>query len=371
MAASERLKSAATASMRMVVSQALHQVPTSLWRRLFPKTELGFCYHAVSDASLPHIKHYPILGSAEFEADLDYLRRRFDFITYDQLVRRRDASSDVRDNSVILTFDDGFAECATVAAPILRRHGVDCVFFVITDLVDNSVPFRESVAALCIEAVCGSPIDRVEAIIHELGLDARLPSAPEQTSSGLGRLPLDIAGLDRETDRRLHPLLHWLLTIGEPDIDVLHQFCARLGVDPQGYLRKAAPYLTTDQIRQLRSDGFTIGAHSRSHRWLQDLSRADAEEDIVESCRIVRDITGQTSVPFAFPYFGGGLDRAWLAQLRRRHDFIGLFFDTDGLREDEPFVVQRVFGERLGHDRTLDAILRRAWSRRPAWRRHG
>ena len=63
------------------------------------------------------------------------------------------------------------------------------------------------------------------------------------------------------------------------------------------------------------------------------------------------------------------MDRAWLAQLRRQHDFIGLFFDTDGLREDEPFVVQRVFGERFGHDRTMDGILRRAWGRRPAWRR--
>jgi hypothetical protein len=73
-------------------------------------------------------------------------------------------------------------------------------------------------------------------------------------------------------------------------------------------------------------------------------------------------------VPFAFPYFGGDLDRSWLAELRGRHKFIGLFFDTDGLREDSSFVVQRVFAERLGQDSTLDEILRRAWARRSAWR---
>jgi len=46
-----------------------------------------------------------------------------------------------------------------------------------------------------------------------------------------------------------------------------------------------------------------------------------------------------------------------------------LFFDTDGVREDESFVVQRVFGERFSRDRTLDAILRRAWADPAAWRR--
>ena len=146
---------------------------------------------------------------------------------------------------------------------------------------------------------------------------------------------------------------------------------ARLGIEPQSYLQKVQPYLTTQQIRQLQADGFTIGAHSRSHQRLQGLPRDEAEREIVESCRIIRDITGQSSVPFAFPYFGGELDRAWLRRMREQHDFIGLFFDTDGLREDEPFVVQRVFGERFGPDRTMDAILRRAWARRPAWRRRG
>jgi peptidoglycan/xylan/chitin deacetylase (PgdA/CDA1 family) len=183
--------------------------------------------------------------------------------------------------------------------------------------------------------------------------------------------PLEVAGLARQADRRLQPLLHWLLTVAPADLDLVNQLAARLGVEPEAYLQSVRPYLTTPQIRQLQADGFTIGAHSCSHRSLEDLSRADAEHEIVESCRIIRGVTGQTSVPFAFPYFGGGLDRAWLAQLRRQHDFIGLFFDTDGLREDAPFVVQRVFGERFGPDSTVDATLRRAWSRRRAWGRSG
>ncbi len=358
-------------AIQKVVNQSLRRVPLPVWRQLFPKSALGVCYHIVSDVKLPHVTHYPVLGTAAFEADLLYQKRTFSFVAYDQLAQRRRTGDAIRDNAVILTFDDGFAECATVVAPILRHHGAACVFFVITDLIDNAAVFRESEASLCITAIGKRPVEEVEGIVRELGLGVRLRPPPTSATSDAVRLPLEIAGLNGQTHRQLRPLLHWLLTIGAADAAPLRQLSRRLDIDPGEYVRTVRPYLTAQQIRQLRSDGFTIGAHSCSHRWLQDLPQAEAEQEIVESCRIVRDLTGQDEVPFAFPYFGGGLDRAWLAQLRQQNDFIGLFFDTDGLREDAPFVVQRVFGERIGEDRTLDAILRRAWARRSAWRRSG
>jgi hypothetical protein len=237
--------------------------------------------------------------------------------------------------------------------------------------IDNKVLFGESQAALCIDRILQLPIEEVEAIVDELGLGARIRPPSAAALLDPTRLPLDIADLGGAPDARLQPLLYWLLNGAKAEMEALGRLQARLGVEPEHYLRTVEPYLTTQQIRQLQSDGFTIGAHSCSHRRLQDLTRADAEREIVESCRLVRDITGQRSVPFAFPYFGGDLDRTWLAGLRAKHDFIGLFFDTDGLREDEPFVVQRVFGERFSPDRTLDAILRRAWARRPAWGKRG
>ena len=152
---------------RRAAGQILHAAPLVLWRKLVPKTELGVCYHVVSDNPVAHIKHYRLLDTQTFESDLDYLRRRFEFVTYADLIRRRTSASRARDNSVILTFDDGFAECATVIAPLLRRRGLRCVFFVITDLIDNQVLFRESAASLCIEAIIRMPIARVESIIAE------------------------------------------------------------------------------------------------------------------------------------------------------------------------------------------------------------
>jgi peptidoglycan/xylan/chitin deacetylase (PgdA/CDA1 family) len=358
------------AAGRILRAAPLYVAPLVLWRTLRPKTDLGICYHMVSDGPVRHLKHYRFLDTDTFESDLDHLDGHFEFVTYEELARRRASMMLKRRNSLILTFDDGFAECATVVAPILRRRGLRCVFFVITDLIDNQVLFRESAASLCIEAILQTPFDQVESIMVEFGRGAVLrPSPSDSLSEPTTTLPFGLADLDRNLDRRLLPLLRWLLQVPASEEPVVQRLLARLGFDSRGYLQKAQPYLTTRQLRQLHAAGFTIGAHSCSHRRLQDLSRTDAEREIVESCRIVRDITGQPSVPFAFPYFGAGLDRAWLAGLREQHDFIGLFFDTDGVREDEPCVVQRVFGERFSRDRSLDAILRRAWADPAAWRR--
>ena len=355
---------------RRAADQILHAAPLVLWRKLVPKPELGICYHVVADAAVPHIKHYRFLDPAAFEADLDYLSRHFEFIDYEELTRRRSALRAARGNSVILTFDDGFAECATVVAPILRRRGLRCVFFVVTDLIDNQVLFRESAAALCIEAIVRMPFAQVEAIAAELGLGARLQPIPGASlTEPTPTLPAGLAELAPDLDARLLPLLRWLLELPASEEALVAGLLARLGIDSRSYLEQVKPYLTREQIRQLHADGFTIGAHSLSHRRLQGLARAEAEHEILESCRIVRELTGQASVPFAFPYYGGGLERAWLARLRKQHDEVGLFFDTAGVSADEPFVVQRVFGERFTSDRSLDAILRRAWAHPAAWRR--
>ena len=364
------LARAARRAARGAAHRVLHAAPLGLWRWLVPKAAVGVCYHVVADGAVPHIRHYPFLDTAAFESDLNYLARHFAFVDYAQLARRRAAPAGPGDNAVILTFDDGFAECATVVAPLLRRRGLSCVFFVVTDLIDNRVLFRESATSLCIGAILRMPFAQVEAIVTELGLSARLRPGPGASlSQPTPTRAFGLADLDPNLDPRLVPLLRWLLLLPASEEPLARALLARLGVDAAGYLEQVKPYLTSEQLRQLHADGFTIGAHSCSHRRLQELSPAEAEREIVESCRIVRAITGQSSVPFAFPYSGGGLDRTWLAGLRERHEDLGLFFDTNGVCADEPFIVQRVFGERFTRDRTLDAILRRAWAHPAAWRR--
>ena len=341
--------------------RALPFVPLSLLQRTLPEAVLCPCYHMVSDVPVPHLKHYRFLELAEFELDLRYLESHFHYLSYEQIVESRSAVDRRANPAVCLTFDDGFAECFSVVRPVLLRHGATCIFFIITDLIDNRDAFFETRASLCVDAVLQRPIDEVEALFRDMGLQAKLRVAEDTFRNAV---PAEMARQWMTFEPRVRPMVIWLLMTQTEDAELVDQLCQRLGVNVDRYVRLRKPYLSSEQILQLRSDGFTIGAHSCSHRRLQTLSGQEAEREIVESCRVIRDLTGQASVPFAFPYFGSGLDRQWLGELRQRYPFIGLFFDTQGLRRDSSFVVQRMFGERIDETGSLDRVLRRAWLRK-------
>jgi peptidoglycan/xylan/chitin deacetylase (PgdA/CDA1 family) len=60
--------------------------------------------------------------------------------------------------------------------------------------------------------------------------------------------------------------------------------------------------MTTDQVRQLHDLGMTIGAHTRTHRRLTELSDEEARREILESCRRLGAIIREPIHTFAFPY---------------------------------------------------------------------
>jgi peptidoglycan/xylan/chitin deacetylase (PgdA/CDA1 family) len=332
--------------------------PVEVLRRVLPESVVCPCYHMVSDVSAPHLQHYDFLTPDEFERDLQALERHFSYVSYDDIVEQTPRNSR---GGMCLTFDDGFAECYSKVRPILMRRRASCIFFVITDLIDNQAVFLETQASLCVDALLRRSTEEVEAIVCDLALTARISAADEAFRK---TAPPGMAQKWAKFERRLRPLLVWALTISPAEAPMLDRLARRLGVDAAAYVQEVKPYLSSEQILGLRSDGFTIGAHTCSHRLLSSLTREEAEWEIVESCRRIHELTGQPSVPFAFPYWGGGLDRVWLERLRQRHPFIGLFYDTQGLRRDAPFVVQRFFGERIDGEGSMERLLRRAWARK-------
>jgi len=164
-------------------------------------------------------------------------------------------------------------------------------------------------------------------------------------------------------------VIQWLKELRLPDEDTINEVCRILGVDWETFLGENQPYLTISQIQQMHAEGFTIGAHTITHRKLKDLSDAEIEEEIVESCLVIQEITGQEIVPFSFPHSAFGIDRSLLSYIRAMHSFVGLLFDTKGVRKDENFIVNRVWAEQpLTPERKLHSlpeVLRNAYQE--AW----
>lgn len=73
-------------------------------------------------------------------------------------------------------------------------------------------------------------------------------------------------------------------------------------------------YLTWDQIRQLKREGVTIGAHSHSHASLPALSPDQAHQDLETSLRRFEAELGERPALFAYPF--GEWDAMSLALVR-------------------------------------------------------
>ncbi len=313
--------------------------------RLIQRDVIGLVYHLVSDEAPDHVRNlYPLKTPREFESDVDYVKARFPIVSYEGAAKARRGEGRLKPDSILFTVDDGFRECITEIAPILKRHDVPAVFFVCTDFLDNRHLSYRSKVSLCIEKAKSFPAVQLEMIRREM-----------------------------ENGKRKHTDFNpWLLSLSCNEEDTINRVCERLGIDVAEYLKSRKPFLTTEDVRALSKEGFVIGAHSKRHSDFRRLSREEMEREIVDSCNAVREITGQGEVPFAFPFEGAGVDREFLGGLRKTHPFLGLLFDTHGFRPDVPFVVNRIWadppGSRDNSDSNLPYLFRRAFRRYLLWR---
>ncbi len=86
-------------------------------------------FHRVNDA-------YPAdpltVTNRKFEEFVRFFGRYFDVIPLTELLRRLEKGEDLK-RTLAITFDDGYRGNATMAAPILERHGQRACFFVTTN----------------------------------------------------------------------------------------------------------------------------------------------------------------------------------------------------------------------------------------------
>ena len=102
------------------------------WNR---KRVIFLCYHGVTERATrgPHDPHGIHVRHHLFEAQLDYLRRHYHITTLREYLAARNEGRSLPDYSVVLTFDDGFRNFLTAAAPRLAARGIPASLFIITD----------------------------------------------------------------------------------------------------------------------------------------------------------------------------------------------------------------------------------------------
>lgn len=294
-------------------------LPLSLIKRSFSGVPIGFFYHIISDAYVPHVSNiFSYRGINKFEEDVVFLKRNFDLLSYGELVAHLIDKKPFPKRPAFVSFDDGLREVFDYARPVLKKHNIPCVFFLTTDFLDNKEMFFRHKASLCLD---------------------RLKNCSQKTLVEVFNIIKQRISVTVKSKDKAKAILRGC-DFGHPT--VIDAIGRALGIDFADYLRSVKPYMTSDEIKVMLSEGFEIGSHGRNHNPLDRVPHKELAREIYESSLFLDKRFGVDKVGFSFPFSAKGIDLDWLKNIQSVNRSIGLFFGSDGIGLQKGPLIDRI-----------------------------
>jgi peptidoglycan/xylan/chitin deacetylase (PgdA/CDA1 family) len=250
------------------------------------------------------------VDARRFEQQMRLVNRWFRVIPLTEAVRRL-AERSLPPRAACITFDDGYADSAAVALPILQRHGVSATFFVASGFLDGGCMWNDAV----IEVVRNAPGERLN----------------------LGRAGFGVLDIGCPVRRR---------AVIDMLIDTLKYLPPAERIDRiKRMARRFTPtMLSSDQLIALHRAGMEIGAHTVSHPILASISNAEARAEIAGGRARLQDIIQADVAMFAYPNGKPGQDfEERHAAMLRSQGFVGAVTTAWGAARagTDPFYLPR------------------------------
>ena len=218
---------------------------------------------------------------ALFERQLRLLKRFYTVLPLPVALQRLQDGS-LPQRAACITFDDGYADNAEHALPLLQQYGLHATFFIATGYLNGGQMWNDRV----IDAVREAPGATLD--LRDLGLDCLPLASLAQRRAAIEHVLGKLKYLPFEQRQRLA-------------VDIRR----RAG----GAMRTMAPaMLTTFQLQRLHAAGMGIGAHTVSHPILAALSDRAARNDIANGKRELEQLLQAPVTLFAYPNGKAGRD---------------------------------------------------------------
>lgn len=176
--------------------------------------------------------------------------------------------------ALVITFDDGYADNAEIALPLLLRHGLVGTFFVSTGFLDGGRMWNDTV---------------IETLRRTSRADVDL------AEFGLGAMPLGAPDQRRRAIEALLPKIKYLSPPGRQEALARLQELASAPPLPEG------PMMTSDQVRQLHHSGMEVGGHTVYHPILAVLPDTEARDEIANGQARLQELIDAPVNVFAYP----------------------------------------------------------------------
>lgn len=217
-----------------------------------------------------------------FYEQIDFLKKNYSLLTVEEFCECFTRRKKLPPKSVVLTFDDGYADNYHEALPILESLKAQALFYITTSNLDTD------------KELWWDELERILLGPHSL------PDSIETLNAGETlRFPTSSSAERSSSYNSLHPYLKYAHP--EERNKMLELLRESAGIGPNG--RETHRLMTTEELRHLsNSHGAVIGAHTINHPSLSVLSYKQQWQEIAESKRILETMLNNNILHFSYPY---------------------------------------------------------------------
>jgi peptidoglycan/xylan/chitin deacetylase (PgdA/CDA1 family) len=274
----------------------------ALIRRESGKGILILCYHGVvPDSHSGEFLYRNTVSIREFSNHLEFLSRRFHFISPSELTAAAIESKPLPERPALISFDDGYRNNLLYAAPVLRKFGISSLFSVVTGLIGTANVLWTEEVNFC--------------VLDWPGKTMPLP----QKAGGYKAVPLPSA-----SEHRVHIAHTVRQACKEMDREALEQYLCLLKSEvPSARMDlydELLAFMSWDEVRTLNSQGFAIGSHTVSHPILSRIPDSELRREIGKSKQRIEDEMG---VPCHWLVYPNGQKPDYSPEVFRRAREVG------------------------------------------------
>lgn len=241
-------------------------------------------FHGVTAEAPGHLCNHDGLHlyTPIFERLMTFIAARYQTVPLARVVDWLEGRGTVPSRAVVVTFDDGYRNVLTQAAPILKALGIPATFFVATDFVH------------------GGKMLWTDRLLSALFL-TRVSRLPIEWSGGALDLPLQSDADKMAADRSLLAVCKSL-----PDderLALLARIIERLEVDESRLASAWADHapVSPDELKHLPDYGIEVGSHTCSHAIVKRMTTEQMRHELRESKRLVETSVGRPCEQFSYP----------------------------------------------------------------------
>jgi peptidoglycan/xylan/chitin deacetylase (PgdA/CDA1 family) len=269
-------------------------------------------YHYVRRVAASRFPRLAALELDAFRGQLDFIRRHYKPMSIFDVVSAASRGVEVPAGSMVLTFDDGYAEHYREVFPLLRQAGIPAAFFpAASSLIERRLLDVNKIQFIL--AAVDTPdvlVAAIEAAVEDATSRTDVRPLSEYRAHGWKAVRFDSPAAS---------YVKYMLQGALPEdvrtrlLDEL--FAKFVSSDQHAFAEEL--YMTVDQAREMREAAMTIGAHGDRHVTLTSLSRDGQAQEIDGALRVL-DAVGAKRSGFAFSYAKGGYNDDSLTLLRDR-----------------------------------------------------